>query len=188
MMAPWLSRASQLDLGARRADEPIVRSSRSSLRDPVPEYRTRTYALVLKLVCTPAAAFLVLLGVGDIAEPASVWVGVTAVVFDLSMAAALVWAAWLRSRKVGLVVEPDGFRLQRQLRNLWFARGEVRRFEVDRGLAYLVPREGLRLPVLGLGAWSWRRSGRTFELVDELNAMLPPDPAAGQPATGAAPA
>lgn len=154
----------------------------------MPEFRTRTYERVLKWMCTPAAAFLAFLGVVDAAAPPSFAVGAAALVFDLASATALLWAAWLRGPKVGLVVEPDGFRVQRQLRNLRFTGAEVRRFEVERGVVYLVPHEGLRLAVVGLGSWSWARSGRTFELVDELNAMLPADAVTGRAAPGTSPA
>lgn len=143
------------------------------------------YERALRLMGTPAAAFLALLGVVDAGASSSVGVGIGVLLLDLGMAVSLFWAAWVRAPKVGLAVLPDGFRMQRLLRNCCYAREEVERFEVCNGVVYLIPLGGLRVAVHGLGTWTWARSGRTFEFVDELNAMLPANSASAGATAGA---
>lgn len=154
------------------ADAFRVSTTHPRLSDPVPEYRTRLTELFVKWSYTPVAVFLIALGVVDtaITSPPALAVGV-GVFYGLMVAAAL-WAPWVRSPKLGIDVDNDGIVLQTWFRTRHFAWSDLRGFTVRLGRVYIVRANGRMCVAPGLGTRTFARAGRTFDMADELNALL----------------
>ena len=165
------------------ADAFRVSTTHPRLSDPVPEYRTRLTELFVKWTYTPVVAFLIVLGAADttIAKAPALAVGIA--VIDGVMAAAALWAAWVRSPKLGINVDADGILLQTWFRTRHFAWSELRGFTVRLGRVYVVRANGRMCVAPGLGTTTFARSGRTFDVADELNSLLADSGAGGVPAS-----
>jgi hypothetical protein len=145
------------------------------LSDPVPEFRTAMAERVVKWFYTPISVFIVLLAIvafGDGQSPVGLVVRLLLGSFMLLMATGLLWVAWVRGPKLGVIADADGIRVQTWLRTQRFAWPELSGFTVDQGVVFVLCANGSRFMAPGLGTTRFARSGRTFEMAEELNALL----------------